>query len=185
MLKKIVCTAVLVTICVLTGPTVRAAGLVTDCNSDSQLQTAVGGGGLVTFSCSGTILLSAGLTITANTTIDGAGQQVALDGQTQYTVFSVNSGVTLAVNNLTVQHGNGAGIGNLSGGTAVVSNSLISSNGGPGLDNGSGVMSVTNTTIYGNTGDGILNNGTLTVTGSTLVGNATGINSAGAATVSN
>ena len=185
MLKKIVCSAVLLTICVLTGPAASAAGLVTNCSSDAQLQAAVLGGGLVTFSCSGTILLSAGLTITANTTIDGAGQQVALDGQTQYTVLAINSGVTLAVNNLTIQHGKSTGIGNLSGGTVVVTNSLISANAGSGLDNGSGVMSVTNTTIYGNTGAGIVNNGTLTVTASTLVGNAVGINNVGAATVSN
>jgi len=184
MLKKIVCSVVLLTICVLTGPAARAAGVVTDCSSDAGLQAAVTGGGLVTFSCSGTILLSAGLTITANTTIDGTGQQVALDGQTQYTVLAVNSGVTLAVNNLTIQHGS-VGIGNLSGGTVLVTNSLISSDAGPGLDNGSGVMTVTNTTIYGNTGAGILNNGTLTVTGSSLAGNTFGINNTGPAAISN
>jgi predicted outer membrane repeat protein len=183
MLKKIVCSAVLLTLCVLTGPAARAAGVVTNCSSDAQLQAAVTGGGLVTFSCSGTILLSGGLTITANTTIDGTGEQVALDGQNTYTVLAVNSGITLAVNNLTIQHGS-LGIGNLSGGTVVVSNSLISSDTGPGLDNGSGVMTVTNTTIYGNTGAGILNNGTLAVTGSSLVANSQAITNAGAATVS-
>jgi uncharacterized repeat protein (TIGR01451 family) len=85
-------------------------------------------GDTINFSCSGTIDLTATLDITGSMTIDGTGQQVALDGQGQVGVLSVASGVTLTINSLTVQDGDaqdGAGLAN-SGGTVNIDDSTFS-----------------------------------------------------------
>ena len=59
----------------------------------------------MTFSCSGTITLTAEITIAADTTIDGSGQTVTISGNHAVRVFTVNSGVTLNLNRLTVANG--------------------------------------------------------------------------------
>jgi predicted outer membrane repeat protein len=57
---------------------VRAAGVVNPCNQ-ANLQTALSGGGVVTFNCgTATITLTSALTISQNTTIDGGGQGGAI-----------------------------------------------------------------------------------------------------------
>ncbi len=54
----------------------------------------------MTFSCSGTITLTATITIAADTTIDGSGQIVTISGNNAVRVFTVNPGVTLNLNTL-------------------------------------------------------------------------------------
>ncbi|MGA2116984.1 MAG: choice-of-anchor Q domain-containing protein [Bryobacteraceae bacterium] len=173
----------------LTAVSARAAGVVGVCDSD-HLFAALDGGGAVTFACSGTITLANTITFTSNTTIDGSGQNVALDGNTyQVQLLSVNSGVSVGLNHLTLQKSNLAihNAGNL-----VMTNSTIADN----AANGSqivnlGVLTIANSTI--NTNDSvpyatILNQGgTLTISGSTIAGNfgsAAGTISGGA-TISN
>ena len=109
----------------------------------------------MTFSCSGTITLTATITIAADTTIDGSGQTVTISGNHAVRVFTVNSGVTLNLNRLTVADGSASG------------------NGG-GIYN-SGTLTVSNSTFSGNSagyGGGIYNSGTLTVSNSTFSGNS-------------
>ena len=62
----------------------------------------------MTFSCSGTITLTAEIAIAADTTIDGSGQNVTISGNHAVRVFTVNSGVTLNLNRLTVADGSTA-----------------------------------------------------------------------------
>ena len=70
--------------------------------------------------------------IAADTTIDGSGQTVTISGNNAVRVFTVNPGVTLNLNELTVANGN-AGIG---GGIFV---------------DGDATLNVSNSTFSGNT----------------------------------
>ena len=100
------------------GPPAHAAATITVSSCDeSDLDAAIAqansdnAGDTITFSCSGTIDLTSTLDITGSMTLDGTGQQVALDGQNQVRVLSVSSGVTFAINRLTVQDGSVTGDG--------------------------------------------------------------------------
>ena len=136
----------------------------------------------INFSVSGTISLASSLPAIANASpgslmIDGSGKAITVDGANSFQIFSVNSGATLNVRNLTIAHGSdealpfeGGGI--LSHGTLTVTNSTFSHNLAAAL------------------GGGIENDGTLTVTDSTFSGNIVehdggGINNAGTLTVTN
>ncbi len=133
-------------------------------------------------------LTSAGLTIATNVTIqnDQGTGPVTIDGGGNFTVFTVNSGLTAALSGLTIQDGNagasiygGGGISNY--GALTVSDSTLSRNtayDGGGIAN-YGTLSVSNSTLSNNAGDhdggaggGIVNGGTLTVIDSTLSNNA-------------
>ena len=176
----------------------QAGGVVSACN-ETALKAALTGGGTVTFSCSGTITLTSGVWIAANTTIDGSGQNVTLSGGDAHQVFFVLSGVTLNLNKLTIADGNaGEGGGIRNDGTLTVSNSTFSGNsvfneGGGIYNNTSGTLTVSNSTFAdnqgNNSGGGIANYGTLTVSNSTFAGNRAdyggGIYNGGTATLKN
>ncbi len=163
----------------------HAAGIVSICD-EAHLRAALIGGGSVTFSCSGTITLTAEITIAANATVDGSGQNVTISGNNAVRVFTVNPGVTLNLNRLTVAngwyaHGDGGGIYNA--GTLTIANSTLSNNSatgdlysyGGGIVNGNGTVTVSNSTFSGNwahSGGAILNCGTLAVSSSTFSGNS-------------
>jgi hypothetical protein len=133
----------------------HADGVVTVCD-EAHLRMALVGGGMVTFSCSGTIVLTAEIVITADTSIDGSGQTVIISGNNAVRVFTVNSGVPLSLNWLTIANGD-------------------TNHYGGGIHN-SGVLYVGNCTFTGNDasqGGGAINNdGTLTVSNSTFSGNS-------------
>ncbi len=141
-------------------------------------------GGTITFDNDYTILLASALTIDKNMTISGAGHSITLDGQGTVRVFAVNTGVTAALNALTIANGSsgvasGGGIYN-QGNLTVTNSTLVTNSGaeGGGIYNNAGTLAVTNSTFSGNSatwsGGGIYNfNGTLTLTNSTLSGNAT------------
>ena len=57
----------------------RAGGVVTDC-TEAALRTAMIGGGLVTFTCDGTITLTNTLTVSEDTVLDATGRQVTISG---------------------------------------------------------------------------------------------------------
>lgn len=140
------------------------------------------------------IMLVASLTPAVDLTIDGTGHTVAVDGGctisggictfgTGVAVFQINSGRTIGLVALTIQHGLG-GI-KQNGGTLTVTNSTITANGG--VTQGAGILAangstltITNSAITGNDaavgiGGGIIaNNTTLTITGSTIMENSTG-----------
>jgi len=108
--------ALLIGLCIMMGGLARPAHAqsnltVTDCSSDTQLQTAVtqansdNAGDVITFDCSGDIKLSSTLSISGSMSIDGSGQSVTLDGNNSLQAFSVNSGVSLSLKALTIAHG--------------------------------------------------------------------------------
>ncbi len=105
-------------------------------------------------------LTSGGLAIGVNLTIQNdQGGSVTIDGGGQFTVFTINPGVTAALSGLTISDGfkgEGSGGGVENNGTLTVSDSTFSGN---SANNGGG--------------GGILNFGTLTVGDSTFSGNST------------
>ena len=178
---------------VITYAHVVGTGTSASCTK-AALDAAVAAGGLVTFNCGGSpVTIVDNLTITQNTTLDGTGQQVTLDGNQQGTVVTVSGGVTVTVTALTITGGQvGAttgGGGILNQGTLTVSNSNISGNvatfAGGGIANEvGGTLTVSNSNISGNAsgdtitigrGGGINNGGTLTVMSSTISGNTSGV----------
>ena len=184
----------------------RAAGTVTNCTTfgpgAGTLEAALTGGGSVTFTCSGTIIVPQIDISSGTTTVDGAGQSVTLSGNhIANTVFSVASGATLNLQNLIISNGlsfdaGGGGISN--DGTVTVTNSTFSGNsaflGDGGAIRNRATLTVTNSTFSGNgaaiLGGGIENLGSLTVTNSTFSGNNVGdsgggIENLGSLTVTN
>lgn len=194
-------------ILVVRTPSVHASGNVDVCD-EPHLLVALMGGGTVTFGCSGTITLTATLTIMADTTIDGGVQNITLSGNNEIRLFYVDSGVTLSLNNLTIANGYAAGDGGgvYNEGTVTVSNSTFSGNSANG-DNSAGggifnakTLIVSNSIFFENSANGISStggggaihngDGTLIVSDSTFSGNYSGnygggINSSGTVTVSN
>jgi predicted outer membrane repeat protein len=178
--KHLVTLLVLLALAVASAPTpAQAGGVVTVCD-EAHLLAALAGGGTVTFSCSGMITLTAAITIAAVTTFDGSGQTVTISGNHAVRVFTVDSGGTLNLNELTVADGSadtGGGIHN--SGTANVNNTTLSGNiasggAGGGIDN-YGTLTVSNSTFFGNSanaGGGIHNShGVVTVSNSTVSDN--------------
>lgn len=165
--------------------TAQADSLVSVCD-DAHLHTAVSGGGTITFSCSGTIVLSTSLIISASTTIDGNGQSITISGNDIVQVIVVNESETLNLNNLTIVAGNSGGLQGSAilnnGGTVNIVNSTVSDNNGDSIFNEGGLsqgaaLNLVNSTIANNAGNGIYNwnafsTATVTVTGSTFTGNS-------------
>jgi hypothetical protein len=172
----------------------------------TQVNAGTGTGDTITITAAGTIILGSALpALTKNVAITGptSGAGIVIDGGctvngsgvcqsgTGVTVFTVNSGVTVNLSNLTIQHGNraagaGAGIDN-EGGTLSVTNCTLAANNssasGGGIYNNSGTLSVTNSTLSANSaafGGGIYTlGGTVTLTNSTLSGNSASVNGGG------
>ena len=133
-----------------------------------------------------TITLSSEVVIDKNLTIDGSSlsSKVNISGNNSVRVFRVTSGITVVMNNLSIQNGkvtgNGAAISN-NGGTLTVTNSIISDSNatadGGGIYNGfPGVLTI-NESVFNNNvaarGGGIMCDGlgTLTVMNSTFSSN--------------
>ena len=184
--KHLVTILVLLALAVPASPA-HAGGIVSICD-EAHLREMLAGGGTVTFGCSGTIILTAEITIAANTTIDGGGQAVTISGNYEVRVFTVNSGVTVNLNRLTIANGllprYGSGGGIINRGTLTVGNSTFFRNsagfgGGGGIANEGGTVAVSHSTFSGNSaiygrGGGIANySGTLAVSHSIFSGNIT------------
>ena len=146
-------------------------------NPDSMIQFQSG--------LSGTIPLSSTLELSADVAIVGLGANVLTvkggGSGSNFSVFTVDAGVTAMLSGLTITGGsaaNGGGIDN--SGTMTLTNSTVSGNSANGGDGGgilntsTGTMTLTTCTVSGNTafaGGGILNNGTMTLTTCTVSGN--------------
>jgi hypothetical protein len=70
-----------------------------------HLESALNRGGMVTFGMDGTITLTNTLVISTNTTLDGTGHKIALDGGNAVRLLSVTDGVTLRLVNLSLVNG--------------------------------------------------------------------------------
>jgi CSLREA domain-containing protein len=179
--------SVLVLLALVLPASAAQAGGVVDVCDEAHLTAALSGGGTVTFSCSGTITLTNTITIEANKTIDGSGQTVTLSGGSLVRVFTVNSGVTLNLNELTITGGrapsgggSGGAISGGSGSTVIVSKATFSGNTAPTGGGGaiffpSGSLTITDSTFSANSsklGGAISSDGgTVSVTGSSFTGN--------------
>jgi hypothetical protein len=191
----------------LTAPLVHAAGVVNTCD-ETHLRAALAGGGTVTFTCSGTITLTAAnggaITISSNTKIDGTGQNVTISGGNAVQVFMVPKGLKLKLNQLTITGGiapafNPTGGGIYSAGTLIVTNSTFSQNGsnfgGGAIFNNAGTLAVNRSRFFQNGsyyGGAIYNYiGKMTVNHSTFIlnnfsfGFGGGIYNLGRATITN
>lgn len=185
--KQLLVVLALVILVVAAAPA-HAGGAVDVCDEDS-LRTALSGGGLVTFKCSGTIALDNRIIITADTTIDGSATAVTISGNNAVQVFHVNSGVTLNLKGLTIADANakdnttpGGGAVESWGGTVTIDNCSFLNNtawsGGAILSEG-GTVTVNHSTFANNTafdesayGGAIFSEyGTLTVSDSSFSGN--------------
>src|ERR1051326_1849296 len=85
-----------------------AGGTVTNCDQAS-LESALAGGGNVSFACSGIIVLTNPITITTDTVLDGTGQSVTISGNDQVRLFNVGGNVSFTIVNFTLAHVNNAG----------------------------------------------------------------------------
>src|SRR5262249_28262390 len=141
----------------------HAAGVVGDGTpascTEAALDTALAGGGTVTFNCgpaAALIVVTAAKTPTGMTTVDGGGL-ITLSGGNGFQVFRVNAGVTLTLRNLTLTLGRGlnggclynAGSLNL---THVVVTMCAADHDGGGIYNDvGGQTSIAGSTIRNNT----------------------------------
>jgi hypothetical protein len=159
---------------------VQAGGPVSDCSTygpgAGTLEQTLVGGGLVTFGCSGTIVVPE-ITIASNTTIDADGQDVTLSGNNTNRIFIVDEGVTLDLNHVSivdgeaisdVSDGYGGGIFASSDSTVTLNNATLSHNhavrSGGGIYLLGGTVNLNNATVSendaGSSGGGIdLDNG--------------------------
>lgn len=88
----------------LAEPCLWAGGVVNSC-TQSDLASALSGGGTVTFACHGTIILSNTITISQDTLLDGSGHAVTVSGNHAVRVFNIDPGVKLALVQLTIANG--------------------------------------------------------------------------------
>jgi hypothetical protein len=172
--------------------------------TESAFDTALTGGGSVTFNCGGgpvTITFSTTKTITIATTIDGA-NLITLSGGGSVKLFDVTGG-GLTVDNLALINGHDTasdiGSAAINASAAVtISGSTISghhvTHGGCPAIVTSGALTITNSTISGNVNEAAAagfavcgnNTSTMTVQDSTFSGNTGGaINTSGTATLTN
>lgn len=112
----------------------RAGGVVSACDQ-AGLESALSGGGSVTFACDGTITLSNTITISEDSLLDGSGHAVTLSGNNVMRILYVNPGVRLTLVQLTIANGFQAS---------------TNSNCGGGIFNGGGIFTATNCTFIGN-----------------------------------
>jgi hypothetical protein len=99
------------------------------------LRAALADGGTVTFASDAVIALSHTVSITTNAVLDGTGHQITVSGNNAVGVFSVASGVSFMLTNLTIANGassSGAGIVN-NGGIVVSVNCRFVANNVPGF----------------------------------------------------
>ncbi len=156
-------------------------GTPTSC-TEGALDTALFGGGLLTFDCGGavTIATTTTKTISTDTTIDGGGL-ITLDGSTLNDfVMLVPAGVTLTLRSLTITDATTTSflpeIG--ANGTVIATDCTFSGNslgfGIQGVGAGS-VLTATNCTFSNNLSALWVEGGAITATDCTFVGNGTGI----------
>jgi predicted outer membrane repeat protein len=166
----------------------QAAGVVSTCDEPS-LVAALTGGGLVTFTCSGTIPITAQISLFNNTTIDATGQNVILDGGGTSPIFFFGSSAgTLEIDNLTIQNSRGSAISIGNFDTVIINNSSFIGNaqwlGGAGAIhmNLDGTLTINNSTFANNSaptsGSAIETSSATFINNSTFTNNSAGTNGA-------
>jgi hypothetical protein len=194
------CSAALALVLSLGAVPARAASFVVTNLNDSgagSLRQAIldanttAGADTITFSLSGTIVLTAALDIRDTLTIDGAGQSVTISGNNAVPVISTltaPASILLTLNALTIANGNsGIGGGRAAGvdagnGTSLTATNCVFSNNSGGSssagaitsNNVAGTLTVSNSRFTGNSGglaSAIYSGATTVITNSTLDNN--------------
>ncbi len=140
--------------------------------TETAFSNALAGGGTVTFACDGVVTLTSPKAISTNTVIDATGHLITISGGSQVQIFSVQSGESLTLSNLTIANGmtttNGGAVYNA--GTfsawncAFTNNQALGTNGANGHNSSGGGLGG-NGSVGGNaSGGAIYNIGTLTLT---------------------
>ena len=168
--------------------------------TEAALNTALSGGGSISFNCGGshTITLTSQKTINSNTTINGGGQ-ITLSGGGNTRLFTLQNGASLTLQNITLQNGYSSSDGGaiyverlstLNMTNSAINNSTARNGGaialnGWGSSDAGGTLNVTNSSFSGNSstaaaipggGNGggalyVTGGSTATVTGSTFSNN--------------
>jgi hypothetical protein len=119
----------LLSVCLWGGNLGWAGGVITNC-SEASLRAALAGGGVVNFGCDGVIVLSAPISITADTVLDGGERHITISGNHAVGLFQVLTNISFGVANVTLANGrstNGAGLRN-EGGTVNVNHVTFADN---------------------------------------------------------
>ena len=106
-----------------------AGGTVSTCD-EASLNTALTGGGTVSFACSGTITITSTKEITVDTKILGFNLGVTISGNNNHRIFSVTNAAKLEIEQLALANG--------------------SSNSGAAIFNANGIVSLFEVTLTGN-----------------------------------
>lgn len=153
----------------LAGSAFRAgAGGVVASADQASLQGALNGGGTVTFSIDGRIILTNAITIGQNTVLDASGHDVTIDGNAAVRLFNVAPGINFTIVKLGLANArpantNAGGAVYNNSGTLTVIDSFFQSNlitGGTGnsmggaIYNNGGVLNITNSSFTANTSQG-------------------------------
>jgi|SRR5439155_14327665 len=125
---------------------VRASGVVTNC-TQADLVAALNGGGLVAFSCDGTISLTNSTTVTNDVILDGSNHAVTISGNNATRLFNVNPGIRFTLINLTLTDGRHHG----SDGTT---NTSAEMGFGGAIYNNAGFVELVNCTLTNNAATG-------------------------------
>ena len=147
-----------------------AGGVVTTC-TEAALRAAMTGGGVVTFGCSGTIVLANTITNEADTVLDGTGHQITISGNNACGGFCVKSNVSFTLINLRIAKGrsdSGAGIYN-AGGRLTVGKCVFVGNSAIGPDGSAYVPGSPGTN---GCGGALFNTGVATITNSVFSTNS-------------
>jgi hypothetical protein len=121
----------------------QSAGVVSTA-TEASLDSALAGGGTVTFACSGTITVTNVENIITNTLLDATGYNVTISGGNTSQVFNVSNTANLTLLNLTIANGytttNGGAIYN--NGDLTVSNCIFSGNSAIGTNGVNGTNGI-------------------------------------------
>src|SRR5215471_16539908 len=88
----------------LAGTLAARPGIISN-PTQADLEAALAGGGTATFACSGTIVLTNTITISADTILDGDGYAMTISGGNSVRIFQVAPGVNFWVKSLTLSDG--------------------------------------------------------------------------------
>jgi hypothetical protein len=88
----------------IVGPSAQAAATI-DTPTQSALEAALAGGGICTFTCNGTIVLTNTILVSHDTVLDGNGYTVTISGGDAVRIFQVAAGVNFWLKGLTLSDG--------------------------------------------------------------------------------
>ncbi len=146
--------------------------------TDAALNTALTGGGTVTFNCGGPATLTLTLkTISANTTIDG-GNAITLTTLSSWAqqLFSINANIGLTLTNLTIANVPGASFAFpiVNNGRLILTNTSVISTYYFINSTANSTANIINSTFISNTGTSLSANGPFTLTNSQVRQNSPG-----------